>query len=495
MKNVFRRLCGLCTAVILCAGLFSACDNDDNPEDKRVFSVETKSLAFDAQASVQYITVKAENVSFTADSAEEWIEVTPDVESGTVKVTVAENESEESRTGSVAVKCEGFDNAEVAITQRGQSDNPEEKYFIITPDEDIPADSAGTSVSYTIDTNYDWRATTDEVWIEIDVQDNIVTVVIPKNTDEERNGKIIFVDNETAAELKVINVSQTGIQIWDRSMASRMNYKGNVSFSSLHRAFVYDDIEITDISFNEDGMITSFKREKFNGTIQSFTVDYDAQGRLSKLTLTSSADDAYIIFSYGNHGFYVPTEQFFNTLANTVNCANKAWLPLFIKDLENVKMTDNLSSRNDVELQYVFTGNSGVVKAVYGTGGSDDEFHKLTVSDVYVTSVIYDLGFWGICEDIYTVNPATGNVLKYTSGEVDEAAVDVLMEFNDDRINTLASITSLYDDYVYTYNDYLDLAGCTGDENKTYTYVYDDKNNWTSVDIDGTVTTREVRYY
>lgn len=482
MSKTTKRLCFFLVAAAGVCHLASCNESENEPE--RSFSVTTKELQFTDAAAAKYIDIKSSNVVWTASCEDSWITVISSAEESRICVAVSANETESERTGTVTVKCEGYNSVDVPVKQSGKGT---EYYLTVEPSDAIKLDYSGGSAVLQVDSNADWEVSVSADWISYQRTDNTVTVEVGGYSEaEDRAGEITF-SAEGVADV-AISVTQSGYvdpepsNIWERSILSRMNYRGKVKSSTLHVS-VIEESNLLDLNFNEQGMLTSFGREKLDNTRQSFTVEYDASGRISKLILKSDKDDAYVEFGYGSHGVYIPTEQIFYDISYTINSTNMIWLPQFIKDLSSVKLVDNLSSRNNIDFTYTISGNSGTLRAVFGNDESkaQDTYHTLTIKDGYVNKVEFYF-YYANTVDEYTFYPDSGAIQEHKSSDGDYGDVFYIRSHNNDRANTLKSIDSWGELIVYGYNEYLDLIS-GGEDN--FTYEYDTADNWTAMSQSG----------
>ena len=269
--------------------------------------------------------------------------------------------------------------------------------------------------------------------------------------------------------------------VWDKSTSQRFNLRGKVREMSYYTN-VPRDAYIENIVFNEKGWITSYTHTKFNGVVVTANIKYDASNRLEKINAISQDDNYYIIFTYGNHGKYITTEEVINEISYVnFGLSYILWMPSVIRNLDSVTIYDGQTNTVVLSFEFEHAENIGVG---YMQAGSNprEEYFAYTFDGNYIRTLVFGSGWYAISAE-YTLNKDSGCLIKNDQG-------DVVYSFNNDRLNTMAGFTSEWmDDETYEYNERLDIVKRTsGTEITKWSYDYDDFGNWYNMFNDTNIT-------
>lgn len=330
-----------------------------------------------------------------------------------------------------------------------------------------------------------WKATTEAKWLTLKdaegtADGTIVVTAVANETTDVQNATIVI--SAEGVEDITIAVTQAGPVIWEKNSLSRMNLHGNVTGASILGNNV-DDTFIYDLTFDTDGMLSTFNR-KYSGNTVHFTLAYDGQKRLTKVT----SDDFTIDFGYGDHGKYINTDNLFQSLAFLgYRTDYQVWLPRFIKNLTSVKAAD---SRYNDEYTIEVTGETG--KILY-----DGTEQTLVFTGEYMSQCLSE-GYFGATTETFEVDMNNGNLLLH---KVEDGLGTLLRKYNNDRINSISEVTGGDIPMKAIYNENLDMTGVQNlndaSKNISMTYEYDAHKNWTEMTYSGAFTevvTREVTY-
>lgn len=191
-----------------------------NKEEKccccsKFFIVEPKielsayELFFGPNSSSQMIQVSANN-DWTISNTNSW--VVTEIQNGIVKISVQENTKTTNREGEIVFNIQGGEPKTLKITQgkvnAQMSIEPSSLSFV----------ADGGSKTLTIESNYAWNVDENSSWIDLVVEDNLVTVNVDKNpTSSRRTASVRF---ESDSLIKTVSVTQDGSpkeKIFDKS--------------------------------------------------------------------------------------------------------------------------------------------------------------------------------------------------------------------------------------------------------------------------------------
>lgn len=210
-----------------------AVNTGDTPQESKSLKVSVESLSFSSNAGDQSFNVTS-NVSWRVVCDADWVTLTESTTrgtgNGTVKVSVKENSSLESRTATVTISSTDAGSVKVSITQAGT--NLELKLN----KNDMSFVAAGGSDSFTITCNTSWTVTSDQSWCTVSSSSGSdsgsITVYVSENTSIDSLSATITVK---AGDLsQTISVTQAGanaiLQI-DKSSMSFEASDGSDSFT------------------------------------------------------------------------------------------------------------------------------------------------------------------------------------------------------------------------------------------------------------------------
>lgn len=375
-----------------------------------------------------------------------------------------------------------------------------------------------------------WKAYATESWIDVTVDESggsIIVSVAPTEEISDLFGKVfVYSDLE---QMQEIDVTQEGRGIiYERSSLDIMGLHGPVKtvdfYFSPKSLWLMQTQYLSNLEFDEDGMLVHYEYVYKTGTSVSFAADlsYDDQRRLSRIKVSTNASagtdfprDMTIDLCYGNHGKYISTQHIF-TVAEAWNCPlwQSQWMPRMIKDLSGIKLTSDFIAEyigvDNVTVDIEVEGDSG--EAVYMMGDNTAVLETYTFSGPYTSCMIYDIDFVGIVIPsyiTYEIEPESGYISRFI--QRNDEVYGVLSEevYSMDVQNSLVSYTDNYQNYSrlsIVYNESLDPITVTHDSYGYFArfgYTYDDNGNWVELDIQEMTqnplmalqTTRTVTYY
>ena len=366
-----------------------------------------------------------------------------------------------------------------------------------------------------------WSATTEDEWIEIlggsGSGSGTVFVRVAEHIFGSRQG-IVTVHADGFSPV-VIEVSQEGFtpepepdHISQRSSWSRLNLKGYVDKLSLY----FNDTEqprvtMHNLEFNKYGMLTKFQ-VKANMALNTGTINVEYSSsdpqQIVKISGTTPYNTGTFIMEleYGTHGKYIPVEDIFFQVDNQgLYTFWRLWMPRLIHNLERVVFVqDYKDDIEDMEMWYEITGDTGElwISSVYQGEYSEQAFQWLTFSGDYPTEVNYmwaGLGFAMNYYSIYDIDTTNGYFNSYELS-IERAMSWIERSYNSDSYNSISSMMDFDITGDTTFPMVYDAQGNItdfGDGTITYRYVYDDRNNWTTVTRTGDeaeTVTRTVEY-
>lgn len=160
------------------------------------------SLTFSDDGGSQVLTITTNQTSYSSTTNNNWITITHNM-NGRDTITVSENNTDASRTGTIIYTAGNADPFTVTVTQ------PAQDSLTVNPDS-LSFDYTGTPIqTVTVNTSADsYTATGSDDWITIVQSDGSFTVSLSENgTGESRTGSIT-VNAGTANEV-TINVTQS----------------------------------------------------------------------------------------------------------------------------------------------------------------------------------------------------------------------------------------------------------------------------------------------
>lgn len=182
----------------------------DTPQESKSMKVSVESLSFSSNEEEQSFSVTS-NVSWRVACDADWVTLTESTTrgtgNGTVKVSVKENSSIESRTATVTISSTDAGSVKVIITQAG--DNLELKLN----KNDMSFVAAGGSDSFTITCNTSWTVTSDQSWCTVSSSsgsgNTSITVYVSENSSTDSRSATITV--KAGDITQDISVTQGGV--------------------------------------------------------------------------------------------------------------------------------------------------------------------------------------------------------------------------------------------------------------------------------------------
>lgn len=433
-------------------------------------------LSFTSDGGTSVVKVST-NVKWDVSKTNTWINIYVDRDSDAINVTVGPNLSFEPRTGSITVSAPGAENVDIKVSQAAL-----EASVTLSDDMvEVPSDGGSATIAVTA-VNTEWSI--DEVsaeWLEVKADTESGTIAVKAVTnfgDSSREGTFKVVA-ENIEPLTVKVVQGAGPSYLERSMAWRMGYRGDVMKVDRHYDFVGNDlaaVEMTDLEFDGKGNLVSFV--KADGV--PVKIEYDQDGRLSKVSSGGEQAGYSISFRYSGHGKYIPVyEMFEDAFEMVMPTYFSAWMPLMIRDLEWISVRDANVADNNLDYHYNVEGDSARLDVYYESG------------DVFWEDY-YSIQFKGVFPSVLESGGE-----KYAEYEVADSGhivsrklisyVNVSVCHNIDARNTVASFAFGQSEAVFGYNEYLDVVSraVSGEENTEMEaeYTYDGSGNWISAKI------------
>ena len=401
---------------------------------------------------------------------------------------------------------------------------PVEVVFRVDPASEIEftEDGGFKTVEVTYNGSDTWSATTEDEWIEIlagsGSSNGTVYVRVGSHIGfGPREGTVAVVAD--GFNPVIISVSQAGFipepepeHISQRSSWSRLNLKGYVDKLSLY----FNDTEqprvtMHNLEFNKYGMLTKFQ-VKANMALHTGTINVEYSPTDPKQIVKISGTTPYntgtfiLEFEYGTHGKYIPVEDLFFQFDNQGTYTFwRLWTPRLIHNLERVVFVqDYKDDIEDMEMWYEIEGDTGELwlSSKYLGEYSEQAFQWLTFDGDYPTEVKYlwaGLGFPMNYYSIYDIDTANGYFNSYQLS-IERAFNWIERSYNGDSYNSIASLMDFDITGDVTFPMVYDAQGSItdfGNGTITYGYIYDDRNNWTTVTRTGTeaeTLTRTVEY-
>ena len=457
----------------------AACGKDDE-QPTGTLSVTPERIEFTAEPEApKTIAIRAENIRWKASTPAEWLtlENVEGTSDGTVRVTARPNGDTEPREAEIVVSGEGARPVTVSVFQSALS-------LALSVDTARLVFPAREKTERTVNVtarNVRWKVRTETEWIAL--QDNEgegdgrFTVLVDYNTTGKEQTGTIVVSGEGVEDVEIAVERQgEAAVIWDRSSLSRMNLWGAVKGVSFFGMYVNNTlVSLSDLKFDEAGMLTAFRRENAQGATLSYTLGYDDRHRLTDLV----CGDNSLRIEYGTHGHYISTDNLFNNIGLLFNADYNIWLPRFIKDLETIVVTTKNRAGEAVTDRFVVRTTQSEGSILW----NDDELETFTLENGFTATNRFD--YWGTIDGAFTVDPQSGNLLQHTQSIDGQSILNIL--YNDDFIDTVAEVHGEPSSQM-TYNDNLDVVSVTDPDNgrtSRMSYTYDERNNWVKMDISG----------
>lgn len=248
--------------------------------------LSTHSLGFTAEGGSRTIEVSpyTEHTSWSVEGDNaEWYTISTNEHR--IEITVEANTATESRSAELRVysPAGSFDAYTVTISQEAC----EKLQLSTNAPETCTFDSAGGDYTFSIESNYEWEATTEAAWLTIEQQreHKRLTISAERNDGAERNAKVTITAGEGAQRTNIDIAIAQGTHAdnpyyqlvgkWEIT-ASKWFYSPNGSLNSLDYAPNPSDYcLIFDIEEGEYGKTLYMRDFLYPGT--SLEVRYDAQ--------------------------------------------------------------------------------------------------------------------------------------------------------------------------------------------------------------------------
>jgi len=457
----------------------AACGKDDE-RPAGTLSVTPERIEFTAEPDApKTFEVRAENLRWKASTAAQWLtlENVEGTADGVVRVTARPNGDTVSREAEIVVSGDGVPPVTVSVFQAALS-------LSLSVDAQRLVLPAREKTERTINVtarNVRWKARTATEWIAlrdtVGEGDGRFTVLADYNTTGKEQTGTIVVSGEGVEDVEIVVERQgEAAVIWDRSSLSRMNLWGAVKGVSFFGMYVNNTlVSLSDLKFDEAGMLTAFRRENAQGATLSYTLGYDDRHRLTDLACGPNS----LRIEYGSHGQYISTDNLFNNIGLLFNADYNIWLPRFIKDLEKITVTTTNRAGETVTDRFVVRTTQSEGSILW----NDDEVETFTLENGFTATNRFD--YWGTIDGTFTVNPQNGNLLQHVQSIDGQRILNIL--YNDDFIDTVAEVYGEPSSQM-TYNDNLDIISVTDADNgrtSRMSYTYDERNNWVKMDVSG----------
>lgn len=172
-------------------------------QEAKHINLDTQVLQFGPEAWTQKLSIDSD-APWTLTTNDDWITLSPTSGTGdaNVNVSVTENKSTSSRSGTIILKCLG-ENTEIVVNQNTA--------YLNTISSPIIFDAKGGTETLSLSSNVHWDASCSASWLTMNPQsgygDGVISLSAPKNnTGSERNGVISI---SSLAGTSKINVSQS----------------------------------------------------------------------------------------------------------------------------------------------------------------------------------------------------------------------------------------------------------------------------------------------
>lgn len=221
MKKIYKSI----LFTLLASVAVTSCDSYEAPDlhSDPAVTIVGRDTDFPAAASTGIIKFEAEG-PVTVTSAHEWLSAT--VEGDEIHVSCTQNNSLQSRSGILTVKCSDS-TTEISIIQEGI-------IFQLSGDA-VKFTAAATSKEFAVKSNAPVELTSDSDWLSASFADGVITIKVLENpTMDPRNATLTASCGESTSSLPVM---QEGIylKLFDRTDWNPTDGTGYLSYS-----FPYD---------------------------------------------------------------------------------------------------------------------------------------------------------------------------------------------------------------------------------------------------------------
>lgn len=183
--------------------VLSACSETTKEEIADLLIISQDNVAFPMEGGQATISVACPSQWSSTVSDPSWITATDG--DGNVSITVKANTTSDSRKGAVTLESAGG-TKEIKVSQSWTGGTLS---LTINGPESMELDSEGEGFAFSVESNTDWKATTDASWLTLKVNGAVVNVDASANTGEHREATItVSASSADKTENKTIKVSQ-----------------------------------------------------------------------------------------------------------------------------------------------------------------------------------------------------------------------------------------------------------------------------------------------
>jgi hypothetical protein len=196
--------------MVCLAGLFLACDDENNNEEAPYFGIKAEFLTqnFGPDADTKYVTVRTNQV-FTTTSSAAWCtaEVLDDKAEENLKISVGVLDDINPRTATVTVACENFSSISIMITQDGIQTTLD-----VTPLQPETVAESGGNIAFTVTASSAWTYSISEsaTWLTENAKtDAALTLTVAANPNETtRSATVTFSLSNYPSVIQTVTISQ-----------------------------------------------------------------------------------------------------------------------------------------------------------------------------------------------------------------------------------------------------------------------------------------------
>lgn len=180
-----------------------ACSETTKEEIADVLIISQDNVAFPKEGGVATISVACPSEWRSTVSDQSWITATDG--DGVVTITAIANETGDSRRATVTLES-ATSKQEIKVSQ---SWSGAVLSLAVNCAESIELDSEGESFKFSVETDVEWKAESNEEWLDVSVDGDIVNVTASANDAAHREGTVtVTATAEGQTETKEIKVSQ-----------------------------------------------------------------------------------------------------------------------------------------------------------------------------------------------------------------------------------------------------------------------------------------------
>lgn len=261
------------------------------------FSVTPTTLSFTASAGSKYVSITS-NTSWTASSDGSWLTLSKSAGEGnaTLSLTVEENTTISSRSGTVTFKANGKDYT-ISIMQAGATPT-----FSITPTT-LSFVSSGGNQLVTVTSNQSWSASSSVSWLTLSntsgTGDATVSITAQANTSiDSRAGKVSF---SAGGKTYTVTVTQEGVPTYFEITPTTLSFSasgGSKSISVMSNqpwtvSANASWLKLSDNSGTSDATLSVTAEENTTTSSRSGTITFKVGGKDYTVNITQDGVSAF----------------------------------------------------------------------------------------------------------------------------------------------------------------------------------------------------------